>query len=154
MWLRLTFAAILCLATFSVAAQDKVHVSYIPAYPPLIGHTEMPDLSSEYVEIELTRIAGYWSKRDLAIDEYFVAVEMILKEQQVSSNWERVIAHAPSVHLDIVVSGKRYSLGSSYSKNGLDTFPDQDGANERHRHAMEAILRLTTRRVATKSPVQ
>jgi hypothetical protein len=154
MWLRLTFAAVVCLATFSAGAQDRVHVRYIPAYPALAGHTDLPDLSSEYVEIKVARVAGFPRKRNLAIDQYFAAIQKILTEQRASSNWERAIVHAPSVQLDIVVSGDKYSLSSSYSSNGLDTFPDEDGANERHRRAMEAILQLTIRQVATKSPVQ
>ncbi len=129
-------------------------MGYVPAHPPLAGHAELPDVSSEYVEIEITRVAGFQHERGIAIDQYFAAVAKILDEQRVSSDWERVVLHAPSVHLDIVVGGRKYSLGSSYSDNGLDTFPDQDGTNERHRRAMEAILGLTTRRIAAKSPVR
>lgn len=147
MWFRLTVAAALCAAMVSVAAQDKVRVRYLPAYPP-------PNLSFESISIEITRVPALRRERELDVDRFFDAVEKALAEYRVSPTWQHVIVHAPSVQIEIVIDGKTYSLSSSYSDKGLDMASDKDGSNERHRQALGEILRLTTQRLSTMSPVQ
>lgn len=140
-WVRLVVVALTWAGTASVLAQDTVRLKYLPAYPP-------PNVSSEFVEIVVTRISGYQRGEELGVDRYFAEIEKILVDHRITTNWERVIVHAPSVHAEINIGGKKLTLGSSYSASGMDSLPDQDGVNDRHRLALEAIIELTTRRAA------
>ena len=147
MRLRWALLMMVALVAFSSAAQDVVRVKYLPAYP-------LPDESMEGVDIEVKRLFSSQRGRELDVDRYFAAIARILLDEKVTSNWERSVVHAPYVRVEIALGGKNLILGASYSVNGLDSFPGPDDSNERHRRALEAILKLTLQRLQAKTPVK
>jgi hypothetical protein len=142
----LVLGFLLVFSGASALAQDVVRVKYIPSYP-------LPDTSMETVGIQIERTPSGSGNGDAAIDRYFSAVSAILAEEKVKPKWERAIPDAPFVRVEITVGGRSFTFGSSYSENGLDTFGPDD-SDQRHRRALEGILKLTLQRVTEKSPVK
>ncbi len=149
--MRLRAVAILvtCLA-MPVMAADSVRVEYFNSYPRM-------DRSAESGEIEINRrppaMPSGYAVLDSSVDVYFSEVSKILTDAKIVADWERSVVHGHFLRVTIDLGGKKLTLGSSFTPGAyLDSFPDADGTNERHRNALLAILKLTAERTQATIP--
>jgi hypothetical protein len=149
---RIGIAAVLLCIALPTAAEDSVRVRYFGTYPRM-------DRSSESSEIEIARRPpvtppGYPATFDQGVDRYFAAVSKALADASIeSTNWERSVVDGNLVEVVIRIGAKQVRLASSFNPGAhLDSFPDSDGANERHRKALSAILKLTADRLQETIP--
>jgi len=115
------------------------------------------DRSSESGEIEISRrppvMPPGYAGVETGVDVYFAAISKILADAKIEKDWERSVVHGYFVQVTIDIGGKKVILGSSFNLGAyLDSFPDPDGTNERHRSALAAILKLTAERAQANIP--
>ena len=152
MRVQTVIAAVAACIALPVFAEDLVRIRYFNTYPRI-------DRSSESSEIEILRRPpvmplGHALTLDQGVDRYFAAVAKVLADAKIdSTNWERSVVHGNFVEVTVQLGVRKVQLGSSFKLGAyLDSFPDADGTNERHRNALAAILKLTADRVQETIP--
>lgn len=147
---RLQMVAILVgFLAMPVAATDSVRISYFNSYPRM-------DRSAESGEVEISRrppaMPRGYAPLESGVDAYFAEISKILVDSRIEGDWERSKVHGQFIRVTVELGGKKITLGSSFGGGYVDSFPDPDGTNERHRNALVAILKLTTDRMQAAIP--
>ncbi len=133
----ISLGVFLCaIAAMPADAQDFVTVRINPGYP-------IPSASAEFVSLSVTRVPAAVPGSPQDADQYFKAVGDQIREGKVPAKWSAVMVDAPSINVDIRISGATYAYASTYGSQGLVLGANASADDKRVAGAMQKILALT-----------
>jgi hypothetical protein len=139
-------AAIVGLAAVDALAVDSVKVKFMSGYPP-------PNVSSEIVLFEVSRIDAAFERRAGEVDAFFDAVRDALLKYRVTGDWARLSPDAPSLRVDVEIAGRKVSLAVNADEHRRSRIPPtlaEMDDDVRHIAAMDEIIRLARARFNTQ----
>lgn len=132
-----SLGVVLCvMAAQPVYAQDSVTVKMNPGYP-------IPSASAEFFGLSVTRVPAAVPGSPQDVDQYFKAVGDQICEGKVPAKWSAVVVDAPSISVDIRISGATYAYASTYGPQGLVLGANASADDKRVAAAIQKILALT-----------
>src|SRR5436190_22461935 len=95
------------LASSWVAAEDLVNVRFYPGYPS-------PNMSSEFMQLSVSRIPAAVPAEKWDIDRYFDTVQRVLLEGEVPASWGVIAVDAPFVTIEVALGETHFELATTY----------------------------------------